>query len=235
MERPVDNSAPPLLLTAIIPITGMVFSDKNELRVSLHLILLTDNMSNTSYEKFSNKKQIPTELRGVTLKALSFYPKLQNIEIDFEFNEHIRKSVMQAQPRFTSMYGSRRRRTYLVRISRNFELMGNKIPIQELPEKVLIGWIGHELGHIMDFLKRNNWSMILFGIGYYTSKSFIMAAERVADTYAINHGLGDYILVTKDFILHQAGLPEKYIKRIKKIYLSPEEVMALAEHRSTED
>jgi hypothetical protein len=192
-------------------------------------------MSDTSLEKYSNNKLIPDELRVVILKALSFYPKLQNIEIDFVFSEHIRKSVMQAQPRYLSMYGSRRRRTYLIKISRNFELMGNKIPIQELPEKVLIGWIGHELGHIMDYLKRNNWSMILFGIGYYTSKSFIMAAERVADTYAIDHGLGDYILATKDFILHEAGLPEKYISRIKKLYLSPEEVMALVEKRSTED
>ncbi len=178
---------------------------------------------------------MPDELRDVILKALSFYPALQNIEIDFIFNEHIRKSVMQAQPRFTSMYGSRRQRTYLIKISRNFELLGKKIPIQELPETVLIGWIGHELGHIMDYLKRSNWSMILFGIGYYTSNSFIISAERVADTYAIDHGLGDYILATKDFILHQAGLPEKYISRIKRLYLSPEEVMALVEKRSTED
>lgn len=192
-------------------------------------------MTNTKLDKFGNKKQIPAELRNVILKALSFYPKFQNIEIDFIFNEHIRKSVMQAQPKFTSMFGSRKRRTYLVKISRNFELKGKKIPIQELPEKVLVGWIGHELGHIMDYLQRNNWSMILFGIGYYTSKSFIMSAERVADTYAINHDLGDYILATKEFILHEAGMPDKYINRIKKLYLSPEEVMDIVENRTTGD
>lgn len=192
-------------------------------------------MTNTSLEKYSYKKQIPVELRGVILKALSFYPKLKNIEIDFIFNERIRKSMMQAQPRFTSMLGYRRRRTYLVKISRHFELKGRKIPIHQLPEKVLIGWIGHELGHIMDYLKRNNWSMIIFGIGYYTSKSFIISAERVADTYAIDHGLGDYILATKDFILHKADMPEKYIKRIKRLYLSPEEAMDIVENRPSGD
>jgi hypothetical protein len=114
-------------------------------------------------------------------------------------------------------------------------LKGEKIPIQELPEGVLVGWIGHELGHIMDYLKRNNWSMILFGIGYYTSKSFIISAERAADTYAINHDLGDYILATKDFILHKADMPERYIKRIKRLYLSPEEVMDLVEDRPSGD
>lgn len=82
-----------------------------------------------------------------------------------------------------------------------------------MPEDVLIGWIGHELGHLMDYLHCSWWSMILFGIGYLTSKSFIISAERAADTYAVNHGLGDYILATKDFILHQAGMPECYIKK----------------------
>lgn len=186
-------------------------------------------------DQFANNKQIPAELRKVILKALSFYPKLQNIEIDFVLREHICKSVMQAQPKYTSMYGCRKRRTYLVRISRNFKLIGKNIRIQELPEIVLIGWIGHELGHIMDYLDRDNWSMILFGIGYSTSKRFLRAAERVADTYAVNHGLGDYILATKDYILHEGGISEKYISRIKKLYLSPEEVMALVEDRSTED
>jgi hypothetical protein len=194
-----------------------------------------EKMTSSKLEKFSNKKRIPAELRDVILKALSFYPELHNIDIDFVFNENIRKSVMQAQPRFTTMYGNKSRRNYLVKISRNLKLKGDTIPIQELPEEVLIGWIGHELGHIMDYLKRSNWSMILFGSGYYTSKSFIISAERVADTYAINHELGDYILATQEFILHKAGLPEKYINRIKKLYLSTEEVIALVEHRSVED
>jgi hypothetical protein len=186
-------------------------------------------------DKFGYKKQIPGELRKSVLCALSFYPKLQDVKIDFVYNAHIRKSVMQAQPKFLSMYGSRKHRTYIVKISPVFKLIGKEMPIQELPEKVLIGWIGHELGHIMDYLKRNNWSMLLFGIGYYTSNSFIMAAERVADTYAINHGLRDYILATKEFILQEAGMPQKYVNRIKKLYLSPEEIMAIVENRATGD
>lgn len=192
-------------------------------------------MVKETYEYSGHTGKVPSELKDVIQQALSFYPKLKNEKIDFVFNENIRKSVMQAQPRYTSMYGRRKWRTYIVKISRYFELKGKKIPIQNLPEKVLIGWIGHELGHIMDYLKRNNWSMFLFGIGYFTSKSFIMAAERVADTYAIDHKLGDYILATKEFILHESGMPEKYIQRIKRLYLSPEEVMDLVENRSSGD
>jgi len=192
-------------------------------------------MVKDTHELFSNRKKIPPELRISILKALSFYPKLKDVKIDFEFNENIRKSVMQAQPRFITMYGSRKWRSYLVKISRKLEVKGEVIPIEDIPVDIMIGWIGHELGHIMDYLRKNNWSLFLFGIGYYTSKSFITSAERVADTYAINHGLGDYILATKDFILHKAGFSEAYIQRIEKLYLSPEEIMDLIENRDSGD
>ncbi len=192
-------------------------------------------MTEESYEYLNQTVKVPSELKGVIQQALSFYPRLRNEKIDFVFNENIRKSVMQAQPRYTSMYGSRKRRKYIVKISHSFEMQGKTTPIQDLPEKVLIGWIGHELGHIMDYLQRNNWSMFLFGLGYYTSKSFIISAERVADTYAINHNLGDYILATKEFILHESGMPEKYIQRIKRLYLSPEEIIDMVEKRSSGD
>ena len=180
-------------------------------------------------------KAIPDEIKEVTLKALSFYPQLKDVRIEFVFNENIRKSVMQAQPKFVTMFGSRKNRTYIIKISRYFNLKGKHIPIHDLPEDVLIGWIGHELGHILDYLKRSNWSLILFGIGYLTSKSFIISAERVADTYAVNQGLGEYILATKDFILHQAGMSEEYIRKIQKLYLPPEEIMYLMENIPLED
>ncbi len=181
------------------------------------------------------QNSIPKELHDVIIKALDFYPDLADVKIEFKLNSNIRKSVMQAQPKFKTMLGSKKKRTYIVKISQFFSLKGKKTPIHELPKDVLIGWIGHELGHITDYLRRSNWSMLLFGIGYLTSKSFIISAERAADTYAVNHGLGDYILATKDFILHQAEMPESYIKKINKLYLPPEEIMYMMEQNPLND
>ncbi|MFO8086364.1 MAG: hypothetical protein R6T91_00980 [Bacteroidales bacterium] len=138
---------------------------------------------------------------------------------------------MQAQPLYLTMYKPRKKRSYLIKISRYFFLKGKKMHLHDLPEDVLVGWLGHELGHIMDYKRRDAWSMILFGIGYITSKSFIMSAERFADTYAVNHGLGDYILATKNFILHQAGMPKEYIHKINKLYLPPEEIIEMIEEK----
>jgi hypothetical protein len=39
----------------------------------------------------------------------------------------------------------------------------------------------------------------------------------------------DYILKTKDFILNHAEISDKYKARIKKFYLSPEELMEMVE------
>ncbi len=172
---------------------------------------------------------IPEEIKDDTRKALAFFPPLKNIEIEFLFSNDIRKSVMQAQPKFSTMFRSRTRRSYIIKISRNFSLKGKETPIHELPEEVLVGWIGHELGHIMDYRSRSNWNLIYFGLGYLFSKSFFMKAERAADTYAVNYGMGEYILATKDFILHEAGMSEKYISRINKLYLPPQEIIELME------
>jgi hypothetical protein len=39
--------------------------------------------------------------------------------------------------------------------------------------------------------------------------------------------MGDFILMTKNFILENANLSEKYKERIRRLYISPEEVMEL--------
>ncbi|MCF8218642.1 MAG: hypothetical protein K9I29_00870 [Bacteroidales bacterium] len=192
-------------------------------------------MGDKSIADSEGKKIIPEEIKHVALKALSFYPELNDIRIEFKFSEDIRKSVMQAQPKYVTMYKSRQKRTYLIKLSRYFIIKQQQIKIHELPNEVLIGWLGHELGHIIDYMKRNAWSMLLFGIGYSSSKSFIISAERTADTYAVNHGLGQYILKTKQFIMEKAGMPETYIQRMNRLYLPPEEIIDLMKDQKSED
>lgn len=99
--------------------------------------------------------------------------------------------------------------------------------MSEVPSEVLIGWIGHELGHIMDYRNKSAAGLVIFGFRYLTSSSYLKEAERAADTYAVNAGMGDYILATKDFILNHSHLSESYKERIARLYLSPEEIIVL--------
>ncbi len=182
-----------------------------------------------------DNKIIPKSIKPEVIEALSFYPELYETEIEFKFKDNIKKSTMQAQPRFASFFKAKENREYIILISRNIQIEGEKFTMEDIPSDVKIGWIGHELGHVMDYRKRTNVGMLFFGLKYLFSSAHIKEVERAADTYAIAHGMGDYILKTKNFILDNANLSEKYKERIRRLYISPEEVMALINKNKVEE
>lgn len=174
-----------------------------------------------------DNKVIPESIKEEAIEALRFFPELYDTAIEFKFKANIRKSTMQAQPRFASFFKAKEKREYVILISRNIQIEGEKFTMEDIPSDVKIGWIGHELGHIMDYRDRTNVGMLIFGLKYLFSAAHIKEVERAADTYAIAHGMGDYILKTKNFILENANLSERYKERIRRLYISPEEVMEL--------
>ncbi|APG61393.1 hypothetical protein [Christiangramia salexigens] len=176
--------------------------------------------------KFSNKI-VPDRIWREAYVALSHYPELKDTPIEFKFKSEIDKSFMQAQPTLGSLLKKRKNRSYIIFISEEIDIEGEKFSVTTVPSEVLIGWLGHELGHIMDYRDRRNIELIWFGLKYMTSKNYIREAERAADTYAVNHGLGQQIIATKDFILNHTRLTDQYKERIKDLYLSPDEIMAL--------
>jgi len=176
-----------------------------------------------------DNKTIPERIKKEAITALAHYPELKDAEITFQFKENIKKSTMQAQPKFTSFFKSRENRGYYIFISEKIQIENEEFTIEDIPSDVLVGWIGHELGHVMDYKDRSAFGMLIFGIKYLFSTAHIKEVERAADTYAIKHGMGDYILETKNFILDHVSISEKYKERIRSFYMSPEEVMHLVE------
>lgn len=177
------------------------------------------------YQEYRINKKIPSVIEASILKALSFYPELKDVQISFIFKQHIRGSVMQAQPVFTTLLGQRHLRKYRINISALFKLTHSAVPIHQIPDNIIVGWIGHELGHIMDYESRSNLGMIGFGLSYLFSSGYIKRVELLADTYAVNHGLADYIIATKRFILDHAELPQAYKDKIARLYLSPDDIV----------
>ncbi|WP_044398898.1 hypothetical protein [Lacinutrix sp. Hel_I_90] len=194
------------------------------MKLTLILYLL---MTTIAYTQHHMPKSIEDEVKF----ALSYYPQLENTSIHFKFKKDIKKSTMQAQPAFSSFFKRKGDRSYYIFISETVKISGETYYTKKMPKEVLIGWIGHELGHIMDYRNRSNMNLVWFGIKYLFSKNHIIEAERAADTYAIKSGMEDYILKTKNFILNQSDIDEKYIARIKKFYLSPEEIMEIIKQR----
>ncbi|MFD1095434.1 hypothetical protein [Salegentibacter chungangensis] len=180
-------------------------------------------------------KIVPDEIWREAYIALSHYPELKNTPIEFKFKNNIKKSFMQAQPKVSGLLKNKKKRGYFIMISEEIQIEDEVFDVADVPSEVLIGWIGHELGHIMDYRERSATNMIWFGVKYLTSKNYIQEAERAADTYAVNHGLGSYIIATKDFILNHAHLSDSYKSRIKRLYLSQEEIMALVDKLDAEE
>lgn len=177
--------------------------------------------------------RIPKSIKARVETALNFYPQLKNVNIEFKIKKNIKKSTMQARPTFDSFFKSKNKRKYLILISKKFKISGKEFSTLDIPRDIFIGWIGHELGHIMDYQERSRWNLIWFGIKYLFSENHIVEAERAADSFAVQQKMEDYILKTKNFILNHAEIPENYKIRMKKYYLSPEEIMFLVKERDT--
>jgi exoribonuclease R len=176
---------------------------------------------------YGHNKQIPEVIKQPVLKALAFYPELKDAVISFIFKKNIKSSVMQAQPVFSTLLLKKKNRRYRINISRHFKLSSCDLPITQIPEAVKVGWIVHELGHILDYEHRTNAEIALFGFRYVFSPEYVKEAERVADTYAVERGAGKYILSTKRFILDHADIPQEYKNKIKRLYLSPDVIVDL--------
>lgn len=180
-------------------------------------------------KKVLENKLIPEEVYDVVTEALSYFPELYDVPIEFRFKKSIKGSFMQAQPIFSTFFRSRKNRAYKIHMSHFLVVEGDPIPIAEIPDKVLVGWIGHELGHVMDYLHRSSLNLVEFGFGYLFSKRFFMGAERAADIFAMEQGLAHHIVEAKNYILNHTSLPESYKRKIRKYYMSPDEVLLSVE------
>lgn len=176
---------------------------------------------------YQGNKTIPVEIFEEAKRALAYFPELEEVGIEFRFKNDISKSFMQAQPAFSNVFKGKNNRNYYIFISSQVNIEGKDFSVRDIPSDVLVGWLGHELGHVMDYRDRSGMGLVVFGLRYVTSNKYIMKAERRADVYAVNQGMGDYILKTKDFILNNTDLSESYKNRIKRLYLSPEEIVNL--------
>lgn len=178
---------------------------------------------------------VPASLINEAKTALSHFPLLDQTEINLKFKKNLGKSTMKAQPKFWSLLGSKKNRKYVILISEKIKITDKVFLTKDIPENIMIGWIGHELGHIMDYKNRSSLNLIWFGIRYSLSGTFVKEAERIADTFAVEHDMGSYILETKNFILENAEIDEKYKSRIRKFYLSPETILELINEKSADE
>lgn len=174
-----------------------------------------------------HNKIIPHNIIDEANIALSHFPELEDVKIEFKYKNNIKNAFMQAQPKIADLLKGKKNRSYYIFISSKFLIENEEFSLTDVPSEVLIGWLGHELGHIVDYRDKSAMGLVIFGARYITSENFIRKAERTADTYAINNRMGNYIFATKDFILNHSSLADSYKDRKARLYLSPQEILML--------
>lgn len=173
------------------------------------------------------QKALPAKLIRACWEGISYYPELKGVPITFEWAT-MKRATMAAQPRWDFFTKPRSQRAYLIKVSNNLHL-NHKIRLDEAPYPVLLGWVVHELGHIMDYHRRSNFSLLRFILGYVSSGNYRRRAEYTADHFAMERNLGSYLLATKEFLLGHSRLSNKYKARLQKYYLPPEVIIAYLE------
>jgi len=196
----------------------------------LSFVLFTANPSDYSGGFFTfealrvGNKKYPSEIKKEVESALSFYPDLEDVSIHFRWGIFTQHSFMLAQPVISTLFREKSKRKYQIIMRKRFFLKNKQFPHGRIPSDVMIGWLGHELGHVADYKDRTSWNLAWFGVFYYFSKRFLMKAEIAADRNAVKRGLIRELVVSKEFGRNPKYFPRYYIKKLNSLYPSVEDV-----------
>jgi hypothetical protein len=171
-------------------------------------------------KEFGINKSIPEEIELECLTALSYYPQLKNINIVFKFGKT--SSTMISRPKLGSIFKSNDKREYQV-IIRKQGTTKKGLEWSELSFNSLVGWIGHELAHIVHYDHKAFGGIVLMGIRY-AFPQFRRRMERFTDQVAIKNNLGYSLYEGTDYSINSSNATESYKKHLKKFYLSPAEI-----------
>ena len=171
--------------------------------------------------EFGNKKIIPAEIELECLTALSFYPELKTTDIEFKFGNL--NFTMVSKPKFRSILKDKTQRQYIIIIQKP-GLSKNNLEWKELSFNAMVGWIGHELGHVLHYSHKSSCGVMFIGMKYAFAR-YRRKMERFTDQLAIQHDLGYALYEGVDYTLNYSHATEHYKNQQLKFYLQPDEII----------
>ena len=171
-------------------------------------------------DEYGINKTIPPEIELECLTALSYYPELKNTKIVFKFGSPM--STMVSIPKLKSIFRSGNKREYQI-IVRKPGTSNSGLEWSELSFNSLIGWIAHELGHIVHYSHKTSGGVLFTGIKY-AFPGYRRRMERFTDNLVIQHDLGNALFEGTDYCINYSNAKPHYKKYLQKYYLSPIEI-----------
>lgn len=160
-----------------------------------------------------------SDARAMYIAAVKENPDLYDISgvpIDFELKSlKWSPNLMNAFPKFSGEKG------YRIILNR-----GKKDDfLAELIYDDLMGWFGHELGHVPRYQEhQSSLAFAKFTAKYLLNQEYMLETEREADVETFKRGLGLELLVSAKKSFVSENMPDSY-KKFERLYLQPWEVV----------
>lgn len=176
--------------------------------------------------RYGQNKKLPKGFELQALLALSFYPELADLPIDFPVRETF--IPLSSRPDPLSILFPWLKRKYLVVISSKSNSFLDPILLHKLPFNDQVGVLGHELSHTLYYCDKS--ALRISGIAIsYLNAAYRKKFERDTDKRAIAHGLGHQMYTHALFTRKALALAFNKSPSLSgegENYLSPKEIMA---------
>ena len=153
--------------------------------------------------------------------ALHRYPELHHTRITL--NHKAINSTMQAQPSPDFLLQRKSNRSYRIFVNNNPDLTG--INYEELSFNGLVGWIGHEFAHLIDYNTMKNRELIGFIAGYVFNKRKCVEPREMRTKKPSNEDLVFSFSMEWPFLKKTIRSQKNTARENKKNYLSEEEII----------
>jgi hypothetical protein len=178
------------------------------------------NKTDSLIQEFGKNKHFIKDYQLPALIALSFYPELKNIEIQFVYSDT--KTTIETRPKVSTVF-QKNKRCYFVYIDNNVQ--GNEgILLDNVPFNAQIGILGHEFAHVLDYETKGTGSILSLGLDYLNDDGK-KKLEFKTDKSTIERGLGWQLHSWADFVLNKSTASDTYKSYKRKFYMQPGEIM----------
>ena len=154
---------------------------------------------------YSTYKIIPEHIKPQVLFALSHYPELKNTRIIFREKETL--TPLTSRPRFFHTFKRKGHRTYIITISTKTSKLLDPILFKSLPFNAQVGVIGHELAHIVEYIKKSSFQILGIALGQLKS-NYVDTFEYATDKRTIEHGLGYQLLSWSTYVRENLNIDQ---------------------------
>ncbi len=167
-------------------------------------------------------KNAPAVCQDAVTYALSFFPELKTVPIQF----HHKSAVLphKSRPTFRTVFRrANKNRIYKVTIAANTVPELTPLIFDNLTFNEQVGLIAHELAHITQFQQSSTFGLLKKAFAYL-SQTARTQFEQEADKIAIQRGLG-WELYAYSNVRDKISSDNPVVEYLSKFYLSPEEIM----------